>query len=149
MKPKKRVRRHVNPYAARSYEQPVFKFKEHKTPEAILQRWVQPSGWKLKDITFGGGGPKGPETSSGAEMVAALKQSGMWGFADTRAKPKTIHFWHDGKRSERELTHFFGHEMGHCVGKPEKNGWPEENRADDYGYVAMLAVEAARKAQSR
>jgi hypothetical protein len=131
----------------RRYAEPVFRFKRYKRIEDVVLQSMYPPGkdlkWKLEDIkmtnNFG-------EEHSAVEYAKQLTEMGVWGFADTRAKPyPVIHYWHDGKRTERQLVFFFCHEMGHCVGRPAARGWPEENRADDYGAVALLALEAARK----
>lgn len=135
----------------RSYEVPKFRFKRHRSPESVLQAYVSPPTMKMKvklsDVEFCD--ERGKPQDSASSMAAMVRSQGLWGFVETRAKPPIVHFWHDGKRSERELIHFFGHEMGHCMGKPLKDGWPEENRADDYGFVASMAVKAARKHSSR
>lgn len=129
---------------ARRYAQPVFKFKRHRTPESVFLASFGPPSLKLKleelTIQDNFGKETGPEG-----WIKSIVDMGVWGFVETRAKPPLVHFWTDGKRSKAELTHFFGHEMGHCVGVKAKHGWPEENRADDYGYVATLAGEAAQK----
>lgn len=128
----------------RRYNQPVFRFKRYKTVRAVHKAFLGPDGkdWDPKDFVVENS--DGTQTS-GLDFEKQLASMGMWGFAETRARPPVIHYWHDGKRSESELTHFFGHEMGHLIGKPVKDGWPEENRADDYGYVAQQAAAQARK----
>lgn len=129
----------------RRYNQPVFRFKRYRTARAIVQAFMRgprSKSWKLEEVVFENS--DGSETT-GPDVVAQYEEMGVWGFADTRARPPVIHYWHDGKRSESELIQFFGHEMGHLVGKPLKSGWPEENRADDYGYVAQQATAQARK----
>ena len=122
---------------------PVFRFKQHRSPRAILRQYTKESGWKLEDITFGD--LTGQRDDSADVMIAAIRDQGLWGFTETHAKPPVIHFWHDGKQTVEFMTRFFGHEMGHNLGTPLEHE-EEEYRADDYGYVAVLATKAARKA---
>lgn len=86
------------------------------------------------------------------DMKKSCEQMGYWGFADSR--DNTIHFWlkEDYKISFEELLFFFGHEMGHLMKggiKPSEEDysenseehWKEEERADEYGYVAKMAYK--------
>jgi hypothetical protein len=123
---------------------PVFEFKRHRSPKAILREFTKDSGWKLEDISVGTT-VDGYDLSAD-EMAGLIERQGLWGFAETHAKPPVIHFWHDGKRSEASLMQFFGHEMGHTLGEALEDDEAEEFRADDYGHVAVLAAKAARKA---
>lgn len=122
---------------------PVFKIQKHRTPRSILRQYTKESGWKLEDIQFGDLSGQHEITASGMDEM--IVDQGFWGFTETHASPPIIHFWSDGKQSEEMLTRFFGHEMGHNLGEPLEDE-EEEYRADDYGYVAVLASKAARKA---
>lgn len=142
---KKKTKKRAQRPTGRVYAVPKFKFKLHPSAESVLRAYVGEKD--LGAIIMMD--EKGKDRETAHELVEVIREQGLWGFVETRAKPPLIHYWHDGKQSESDLIHFFGHEMGHCVGKKLKDGWPEENRADDYGFVAGLAVEAARKALAR
>lgn len=117
-----------------------FKFKRHRTPRAALRAFVAGSGSKLEDLQL----VHGKELLDIDVVEESIQGQGMWGFAETFAKPPVIHYWHDGKRSEAELARFFGHEMGHCAGKPLK-GVAEEHRADQYGEIAAMVLREVRR----
>lgn len=133
----------TRPLRPRKNGVPVFKFKRHRSPRAVLRQYTKESGWKLEDIRFGD--ITGQHEDSADTMIEMIREQGLWGFTETHAKPPIIHFWHDGKQTEEHLTKFFGHEMGHNLGEPLEDE-EEEYRADDYGHVAVLAAKAARKA---
>lgn len=131
--------------SARKYVMPKFQFREHKTPEAAALAFFTVPGEprpKLKDIELG---VSDGMVQTGEHFVAQIRSEGLWGFVETGRSPPRVNFWNKGEATEEELTHFFAHEMGHCVGMPEQDGWPEENRAEDYGFVAVLANKAARR----
>jgi hypothetical protein len=130
---------------ARKHTVPKFKIRHHRTPRSVLRAFTKGSGWKLEDITFED--MTGTRKDSAESMMDLVEQQGLWGFTETRAKPPVIHIWHDGRRSEEELTMFFGHEMGHNTGERLADE-EEEYRADDYGHVAVQASKAARRVLS-
>lgn len=134
----------------RVYAQPRFKIKQHRSPESLVLAFITGPKTKKKlrieDVVIGVSGGKGDEEFTGQDYAFAVRDMGLWGFTETKKSPPVIHYWHDGKCSLKALTHFFGHEMGHNAGIAEPDGWPEENRADDYGHIAVLAHAAALKA---
>lgn len=128
----------------RKHGTPTFRFRKHRTPRSILRAFTKESGWKLEDISFED--VTGQHADSADSMVDLIEQQGLWGYCESLARPPLIHFWTDGRRSEEELTRFFGHEMGHTLGEKLEDE-EEEYRADDYGHVAVLAAKAARRAR--
>lgn len=126
------------------------KFKRHRTPESVVRAFVLPAlgkNGKLSDIEFGGGylhdGSEAPNWDS-ADMVQAIREMGLWGFAATKSKPPVIHYWTDGKRPLGEVVAFLGHELGHCTGA-SLDDVEEEWRADTYAEVAVLVLRELRK----
>lgn len=107
-------------------------WKRHRTIMSILR-------------AFFGGDPREFVAQDGAgqdlDIASTIRNEGMWAFVETKRKPPLVHWWHDGKRSTKELAHLLGHEVGHITGKPLKSGMSEELRADEYGRVAALVVQ--------
>lgn len=125
---------------------PRFRWKKHKTPEALLRAYSGGMGVKLKDISF----VMSDDTEVSVDaLVANITRMGMWAFTETRAKPPAIHFWHDGKRRREDLALLFGHEIGHNCGKKLKSGWPEERRADEYGEAVVHALRRLDREKCR
>jgi hypothetical protein len=100
------------------------------------------------------------EEMSWAHLKKCYEEAGYWGFIDSR--DNTIHFWikQDYPITMEELLFFFGHEMGHQMNgglKPTEEEYndnaeahfKEEDRADEYGYVAKMAYEFASKILSK
>lgn len=112
----------VNKYATRKH-----RVRRHATRESIIKTVfggaVTPHGFK--------------------RMKALIGRWGMW--ASVNVLTNTIHIWHDGKRTESQLTALFAHEIGHITGKEERKSEAEEARADSYSDVAVKALRLARK----
>lgn len=116
------------------------RFKRHPTPESVLRAFVRPMKGRLADLVFSGGymrdGSEAPEVSA-EEMLGAIREQGLWGFAATKSKPPVIHYWREDDTSPELLAVFLGHELGHCAGFA-LDDVEEEWRADTYGEVAKL-----------
>ncbi len=124
---------------------PKFRFRRHRTAASVFRMYCRnpekpKEKVRLADIDFGDG-------ISGVHAARSIRACGFWGFTETLAKPPIIHYWHDGKQTHEQMLIFFAHEMGHCMGKPIKGKqfWPEEERADEYAAVAVLAMKAATR----
>lgn len=120
------------------------RWKRMKSPEAAARAYLRPMG-KLSELLIDTGFSEGGERidlNKGAPalqvMAEGIRAQGMWGYADT--KTGIIRYWHDGKRTARELATLFGHELGHLTGQRLK-GCAEEKRADMFGAVAAAVVE--------
>ena len=84
------------------------------------------------------------------EEEKCLLKMGYWGFVEEN---NTIHFWKDDGKNIliEDLLFFFGHEIGHKLGKCvsdmdcPKLMAEEENRADEYGLAAQLAYQFSKE----
>lgn len=111
---------------------PVVRFRRHRTPLSLLCAFFRPMGVRPEDIE---------ETP---RMLADTKRFGMWAFAETRASPPVIHYWHAKDANPLRLAMLLGHEVGHISGRKlrsRRNAWREELRADEYGAAAYLALK--------
>lgn len=136
-----------------------FTLKQYKTVEEL-----ECASWdneiSVQDLMEEGGSHsvvdnKGNESEmSWADIKGSKERMGYWGFIDSR--DNTIHFWvkSDYNITLEELLFFFGHEMGHQMEggiMPDQKEYSEnheihfkeEHRADEYGYVTLIAYKFA------
>lgn len=104
------------------------KFKQYSSVRRLMSRMVNADGESM------------PEA-----MLKQLESCGMHAYSGNGE----VHFWHDGKRTPAELAMLIGHELGHLVGKPARGFKAEEDRADDYGRVAVHALRMVMKQRHR
>lgn len=127
------------------------KLKRHKTPQACVLAFWKPSGISLIDLkkcaTFGIDRRGRKVQFTFKDEIEGIKASGIWGFCDT--KNNIIHYWHDGKRTKKELAMFLGHEIGHLVVPSTRSGSTaalrEEQKCDKFGEVAVRVMELLEK----
>lgn len=87
------------------------------------------------------------ETSDGvlkisfSQLKEMIENNGYWGFALT--EEVEIHYWVKNNVAKKDLIFFFAHELGHIIGKADKDDLQEELRADSYAKVALKAYELA------
>lgn len=74
---------------------------------------------------------------SAHETIQAMKDQGVWGFAETDAR--VIHAWADPQADPADVLHMLAHEIGHLTGTPDEDDLREELRADSFGKVAAQA----------
>lgn len=72
------------------------------------------------------------------EVMEGIKSMGCWGWVDTELN--VIHAWKGEGVSPDMLIHFLAHEIGHITGTPDPDPFQEEMRAEQFGYVASLAM---------
>lgn len=121
-----------------------------ETPEALMSFY-----WRLDEqgMTWDefrecqGFDPEGNEIQvTPDDEIGSIREQGFWGFSSE--KEKKVYAWIAPDADPPDIMFFFGHELGHTVGKPVRGymrttaaTMKEENRADEYGSVAMLAYE--------
>jgi hypothetical protein len=109
----------------------------HKSAEEVFRAYwgdaIDDDGVTLCALT----GDGDPVESSMDEALYAIRQQGVWGFADTEGE--VIHAWADGSADPALVIHMLAHEIGHLTGTPNCDDLAEELRADEYGDVAAQA----------
>lgn len=133
-----------------------FKLKQYKTIEELeCFNWKNEiTTTELQEMEFEAVDIDGNEKLiSWQEKKKAYDEMGYWGFIDDTS---TIHFWikKDCAITFEELLFFFGHELGHFMKggtAPTQEDYndnseihfKEEDRADEYGFVAVQAYKFA------
>ena len=130
-----------------------FTLKQYKTIEEVLcvqfDNEITPDEVREDEAVFMD--TKGNEIKlSWERQKEGFDTMGYWGLIDDKG---VIHFWikENHKPKFEELLFFFGHEIGHNMkgGVAPQEGYfdnadirnKEEERADEYGYVAQLAYK--------
>lgn len=125
-----------------------FKIKRYESLDEILLASTGDETLTLeslcKDYTMEGVTEDGDEMNLTMEQTREyIEEQGIWGFVDEK---NTIHVWiKDQNVRPVEIIGFFAHEIGHKVGKPHKDEYREELRADLYREVAELAFLMAEE----
>lgn len=123
------------------------KLKRYKSLDEILLASIGDETLTLETLgecTMGGVTEDGDEMDLTMEQTReCIEEQGIWGFVDEK---NTIHVWiKDQNVRPVEIIGFFAHEIGHKVGKPHKDEYREELRADLYREVAELAFLMAEE----
>lgn len=102
---------------------------KYRTAAALLRAWsaclVRQDGWSTS------------EAQAQEAMRHAVICHGMWAFVSTVTKVPVVRYWHAQGVSRERLAMMLGHELGHVTGKRARGHAAEEDRADEYGRVAM------------
>lgn len=121
------------------------RFRKHKSVESIIAAYWRPAardaGMTMREVRESkhvGITKRGKKVSYTWDDVAeGITYTGMWAFADI--PKRTIHYWHDGKRTRAELAMLIGHEVGHILRGVKRNTRQDEAICDGYGIAAALA----------
>lgn len=117
----------------------------YDTPQEVHRAMWTPvaleEGMSYEDIceTLGGGTDADGnivEITYEKEM-AAIREMGVWGFADTL--DRHIHAWADPSTPRETVIYMLAHEIAHLAGTPSEDDVQEELRAESYGAVAAQA----------
>lgn len=73
--------------------------------------------------------------------IEKMVSHGCWGFTDV--SNETIHLWKSPSCPLEKVIEVVGHELGHLTGTTLDNRDDEEERAGEYGEVAMNAYRIA------
>lgn len=141
----------------------------HDSPEAVDARmWGAASASQGIDYTaeeaagtvFVGIDADGKEHETPyADMMAGMREMGMWGFCDGEANPPEVHYWRSGDANEiyhpmlkrhipeaQMACSFFAHELAHAILEPllEKSTRPHpELLAGVVEEISLRAFEEA------
>ncbi|MFM5440148.1 hypothetical protein ACET9K_11905 [Aeromonas enteropelogenes] len=75
---------------------------------------------------------------SNQQAFEGMAEMGCWGWVDTESN--TIHAWADKDADPEMVLHMLAHEIGHVTGVPDSDPLQEEMRAEQFGFVAKLAL---------
>ena len=78
------------------------------------------------------------ETWSVARVIKSRKEIGTWGWCESK---KNIHIWVADYASPKNIIRLISHELGHKQRPYKKNFQQEEEKAEAYSDVALMAFE--------
>lgn len=119
----------------------MVRWRRLKSPESLERAWsgsiAKAAGYRLRD------------TIINRDLVKLIRNRGMWAFVDTTAKPPVVRYWCSHNVKPERLAAMLGHELGHTIGKPRRGHLAEEQRADDYGRVAVSVYKHLSRKKRR
>jgi hypothetical protein len=109
---------------------------KYDTPEEIARVWCCPdSDGKVLGLL-------GKVTVP--EFIEEIRENGIWGFF--HEENGEVHYWCSEEVSLGSAIRFFGHELGHILGKQDGTILENEYEAEKYANAAHIAAKLAWEA---
>lgn len=74
-----------------------------------------------------------------------LANAPVYGFARTDRDPREVHFWFGPDATPEQRVALIAHEIGHLIGTPLEDEGAEEDRAETFAAVALMAMTESKR----